>query len=141
MCMSGWQASNGEHARADMSRADMCAASPVCSIPRGTSNVSLKSTILVLWCRWEAEVGWKVLRWQSNVWREASFTVTMGAAAAAVPVGPRGGEEPVVQFTYEYGCQPFVPQQAPGMVALVVAKGERDAGELMDPTGNIVRIE
>ena len=86
--------------------------------------------------RWEG-LGWSTLRWNSNVHREASLTVTMGAEPADPPVGPRGytvpSTTPVVQITYVYGCSP-VDGAKSGLNALILAAGdEEDNKELADP--------
>ena len=41
-------------------------------------------------------MGWSTLRWNSNVHREASLTITVGATAAPAdaPIGPRGPRAP-----------------------------------------------
>ena len=58
--------------------------------------------------RYEA-LGWKVLRYNSNVHREGSLTLTLGCEADGPHVGPRGGGASggaVVQLTYVYGSSP-----------------------------------
>ena len=91
-----------------------------------------RPSVLPLACRWEG-LGWRTLRWQSNVVREASLTVTMGAADSPTPVGPRGGDEAVVQLTYNYGSAPIVHQESGGFEGLVVGAGDEDAREMRDP--------
>jgi len=87
---------------------------------------------------WEA-LGWKTVRWQSNVHREASLTVTL--APKAETTGPRGAADPVLQLTYQYGCNPITPQAAGGLEAFVLARADDSASELSDPDGYAVRFE
>eukprot|EP00322_Chrysochromulina_rotalis_P007304 CAMPEP_0115859742 /NCGR_PEP_ID=MMETSP0287-20121206/16773_1 /TAXON_ID=412157 /ORGANISM="Chrysochromulina rotalis, Strain UIO044" /LENGTH=271 /DNA_ID=CAMNT_0003314053 /DNA_START=15 /DNA_END=831 /DNA_ORIENTATION=+ len=87
---------------------------------------------------WYEALGWKMLRFNSNVHREPSITITVGEDGD--PIGPRGRPRGgVVQLTYHYGC-PEV-EHSGGLEALVVAAGERDAEELRDPDGYIIRLE
>ena len=86
-------------------------------------------------------MGWSTVRWQSNVHREASLTVTLAAAAPTEPVGPRGATEPVLQLTYQYGCSPIVPQLSGGLKALVLDGAGKAADATADPDGYIVQFE
>ena len=85
---------------------------------------------------YEETLGWKTLRWQSNVPSDASVTVTLGAErdAAVGPCGPvAAGEPPVVHARYRYGCK---PTKLAGVKAMVLG-GE--GGELADPDGVPIR--
>ena len=83
-----------------------------------------------------------MLRWNSNVHRESSLTISVGApaaaaAAAATPIGPRGPMppaacHPVIQLTYDYGCKP-IKQAEGGMASFVLAAADGAAEELKDP--------
>ena len=90
-------------------------------------------------CRYES-VGWTTLRWNSNVHREASLTVTVGAKAEAA-VGPRGHvaplSAPVLQLEYAYGCKPI--KQKP-LATLVIAAADGEHAELTDPDDYSVRF-
>lgn len=90
---------------------------------------------------WWESLGWSTVRWQSNVHREASLTVTLAAAAPTEPVGPRGATEPVLQLTYQYSCAPIVPQPSGGLGALVLAAADNAAAATADPDGYAVRFE
>jgi len=87
---------------------------------------------------WWEELGWSTQRWNSNVHREGSLTVTVGAAPADPPIGPRGPPSPsiapVVQLTYVYGCSP-VRHATGGLRAIVLAATDGGAAELSDPEG------
>jgi catechol 2,3-dioxygenase-like lactoylglutathione lyase family enzyme len=93
---------------------------------------------------WWEDLGWHTLRWNSNVHREASLTITMGPCAADRPIGPRGhlspSTEPVLQLTYKYGSA-AVSQAEKGLHTLVLkadSDGESET-ELADPNNyNIV---
>ena len=57
---------------------------------------------------WYEGLGWSLLRWNSNVHREASLTVTLGPKPADPPASPRGYlpeqcSHAVVQLMYIYG--------------------------------------
>ena len=85
---------------------------------------------------YEETLGWKTLRWQSNVPSDASVTVTLGAErdGAVGPCGPvAAGEPPVVHARYRYGCK---PTKLAGVKAMVLG-GE--GGELADPDGVPIR--
>ena len=133
-------AATGEEAGAgaDADEADE-AAGPVISGVRASCHEWLQSQ------EWyEATLGWSLLRWNSNVHREASLTLTLGPAGAAVgaPVGPRGGAptDGVIQLTYHYGCNPIA--SSGGLEAIVLAAaGGGGAAEMVDPDGYVLKLE
>lgn len=90
---------------------------------------------------YEENLSWTTLRWQSNVNREASLTVTLGPRGAATPVGPRGAvSETVIQMTYVYGSEP-VKAISGSLGAVVLAAGDQDASVWTDPDGYALRLE
>lgn len=93
---------------------------------------------------WWESLGWTTLRWNSNVHREASLTITVGANAvpADEPVGPRGSASaPVLQLTYAYGCRPIAQPADGALASLVLAAADGTASELADPDGYKVLLE
>lgn len=81
-------------------------------------------------------MGWHTLRWNSNVHREASLTITVGAPAEEA-VGPRGAQSPhsapVVQLEYAYGTKPIKQAASGGLESLVIAAADGEQAELTDP--------
>ena len=95
---------------------------------------------------WYESLGWSTLRWNANVHREASLTVTMGPAAEGMVVGPRGAlppsSAPVLQLTYNYNCKPIEQAADGGLGVLVLAAADgADAAELSDPDAYKVVLE
>ena len=92
---------------------------------------------------WYEALGWTMRRYNSNVHREASLTLTVGANAE--PCGPRGGTSgAVLQFMYRYGSSPV--KHAGGLEAIVLDAGTRvlvgdRPTELTDPDGYVIRLE
>ena len=93
---------------------------------------------------WYESLGWHMQRYNANVHREASLTVSLGTEGGVC--GPRGGDEgAVVQLMYRYGSSKV--SHASGLEAIVLDAGTRvlvgDAGseELSDPDGYVVRLE
>ena len=93
---------------------------------------------------WYESLGWQTLRWNSNVHREASLTITVGAPREApadgegVTVGPRGSlpptSAPVLQLHYAYGCKPIKQPTDEAAPRVVVAAAEgAEPAELTDP--------
>ena len=84
---------------------------------------------------WYEKLGLQTVRWNSNVHREASLTITLGAAAADPPVGPRGhlppSSAPVLQLMYIYGAPPVEVADC-GLRGITIGGGEA-AKELSDP--------
>jgi len=84
---------------------------------------------------WESELGWKTLRWQSNVPREASLAVLLGgpeAEGVVGPVGPASAEQPAtVSIQYDYGCRPYEGES--GLEAIVLSAGDGAEEKLCDP--------
>ena len=82
---------------------------------------------------YESQLGWQTVRWNSNVHREASLTITMGPRAASPMATPRGydagqGESAaVVQLMYIYGCPPKTQPEVGGLAELVLARAEGEA--------------
>lgn len=87
---------------------------------------------------WWHSLGWATRRWQSNVPRESSLTLTVAAAAEAdaAPVSPRGpascDDEPVVQLTYRYGSGPVRPEGC-GLHGLALADATQPAHRVPYP--------
>ena len=99
------------------------------------------SHVSMLLPRYES-LGWKLLRYNSNVHREASLTITVGPERES-PVGPRGDAHgAVVQLTYVYGSKKV--SSAGGLDSIVLAAGTRplvsDVEALTDPDGYAVQI-
>lgn len=93
---------------------------------------------------WEAN-GMKVLRWQSDVSRQASITITLGGGSDEGPVapcGPAGAEQPgsLLQLVYHYGSKKRGNVDC-GLQAVVLAAGEGDAAQLTDPNSFPVVLE
>jgi len=92
---------------------------------------------------WYEALGWTMRRYNSNVHREASLTLTVGANAE--PCGPRGSTSgAVLQFMYRYGSSPV--KHAGGLEAIVLDAGTRvlvgdRPTELTDPDGYVIRLE
>jgi len=74
---------------------------------------------------WYEKLGLHTVRWNSNVHREASLTITLGGGTANLPVGPRGylppSNAPVLQLMYIYGASPVKDSSA---VQIVLATDE-----------------
>ena len=87
-----------------------------------------------------------MLRWNSNVHREASLTITVGAHAAdaAAPIGPRGAlppaSEPVIQIYYKYSCKKIKQPEDGSLASLVLAAADGESAELTDPDGYTVLL-
>ena len=86
--------------------------------------------------RYASELGWKTLRWQSNLPRDASIVVSVGPADVADgsvgPCGTTAADEPraALQLQYKYASRAV--KHPGGLEALVVAGGGepmRDADE------------
>ena len=93
---------------------------------------------------WWNGIGWKTLRWQSNVPNEASITLTLSNAPG--DAGPRGPPPPaggVVQVTYQYAAAPIDVGDGSGLHALVLAAANVDeaGAKLKDADGNPVALE
>jgi len=93
---------------------------------------------------WYEALGWTMRRYNSNVHREASLTLSLGADAQ--PCGPRGDESgAVLQLMYRYGRGPVT--SAGGLEAIVIDAGTRmlvgdaQSEELSDPDGYAIRLE
>lgn len=88
---------------------------------------------------YEQTLGWQTVRWNSNVHREASLTVTLGPKPADPPASPRGYlpeqcSHAVVQLMYIYGGPTVKHPEAGGLDELVLAKADgADAETLSDP--------
>ena len=94
---------------------------------------------------WYEGLGWKTVRWNSNVHREASLTVSLSAAVADPPIGPRGSlppaTTPILQLNYIYGSTP-VPSDKGGFGGLVFAAADGESpAELADEDGYKVVLE
>ena len=87
------------------------------------------------------------MRWNSNVHREASLTITLGAAdsAADAAIGPRGplppSSAPVLQLYYSYGCKPYNGAADGGVASVVLSAADGAASELADPDSYKVSLE
>ena len=113
------------------------------SVPSLASTASLTRALPTRPRRYES-IGWNMQRFNSNVHREASLTISMGAQPADPPIGPRGAlppaSEPVIQIYYKYSCKK-IKQPADGSLAsLVLAAADGESAELTDPDGYTVLL-
>ena len=88
---------------------------------------------------YESELGWKTLRFQSDVPRKARLALLMGEPGAEGVVGPVGAASdeqpsPLLTLRYVYGCAEREGKS--GLEALVLAGGDGGAAELHDPDAN-----
>lgn len=86
-----------------------------------------------------AELGWRQVRWQSNLVREASFSVLMGEPDCEGVPGPVGAltddqPSPVLSLCYKYGCKPY--SEDTGLEAIVLSAGDGSPTELQDLDSN-----